>query len=339
MISRDAFFEQMATLNDMSPPKALRVVALILIAGIVMAAALLWFVPWRQTAFGIGVIQTDNPNQRAQSISALVGGQVKTWHVREGQKMAAGEPILTLTDGDPALIERLENQINAANRRREAQSAALSAEQNNLERQQRLLDEGLTSQRNVESAVVAIENIKTEIAKIDGDLNRLAVERARLSLQTKVAPEDGFITNLRGSGGSTYFKAGEVIADFIPTNITRSAVISVSGLDAPLIKKGRIVTLQFEGWPALLFSGWPGLSRGTFTGVVNFVEPRANVHGRFNVWIQPDPLGAAWPSEQEVRLGSRVQGWVLLEEVRLGYELWRQLNNFPANRKPEQLPQ
>ena len=30
-----------------------------------------------------------------------------------------------------------------------------------------------------------------------------------------------------------------------------------------------------------------------------------------------------------LRLGGKVRGWVLLNEVRLGYEIWRQLNYFP----------
>jgi hypothetical protein len=68
---------------------------------------------------------------------------------------------------------------------------------------------------------------------------------------------------------------------------------------------------------------------GTFGGVVEFIEPIANNQGQFRVWVKEDPRDDAWPSAQYVRLGSRVRGWVLLDEVRLGYELWRQLNNFP----------
>ncbi|MEC7359439.1 MAG: hypothetical protein VX914_05515, partial [Pseudomonadota bacterium] len=49
----------------------------------------------------------------------------------------------------------------------------------------------------------------------------------------------------------------------------------------------------------------------------------------FNVWIKPDESDIPWPAESSARLGSRVKAWVLLEEVRLGYEMWRQLNNFP----------
>jgi hypothetical protein len=32
-----------------------------------------------------------------------------------------------------------------------------------------------------------------------------------------------------------------------------------------------------------------------------------------------------------VRFGSKARAWVLLDEVSVGYELWRQMNNFPPN--------
>ncbi|WP_438907672.1 hypothetical protein, partial [Bacillus licheniformis] len=37
----------------------------------------------------------------------------------------------------------------------------------------------------------------------------------------------------------------------------------------------------------------------------------------------------AWPERNFVRLGGKVHGWVQGETVTVGYELWRQLNDFP----------
>ncbi|MFM9068837.1 MAG: hemolysin D, partial [Planctomycetota bacterium] len=36
------------------------------------------------------------------------------------------------------------------------------------------------------------------------------------------------------------------------------------------------------------------------------------------------------PEAKLLRQGVRANGWVLLNEVSLGYEIWRQLNGFPA---------
>jgi len=47
---------------------------------------------------------------------------------------------------------------------------------------------------------------------------------------------------------------------------------------------------------------------------------------------------AAWPDGRWLRQGTRANGWVMLEEVRLGYELWRQMNGFPpATHEPPAL--
>ena len=152
---------------------------------------------------------------------------------------------------------------------------------------------------------------------------------SRQSIQTKVAPVDGTIIRLYSGGVSTFVKAGAVLGQFIPLNAKRSIRITVTGLDAPLVKKGAKARLQFEGWPVFQFSGWPGSSIGTFGGEVVYVEPVASTAGTFQVWIMPDADDVPWPKESATRLGSRVKAWVLLEEVKLGYELWRQLNNFP----------
>ena len=62
----------------------------------------------------------------------------------------------------------------------------------------------------------------------------------------------------------------------------------------------------------------------------------ADATGAFQVWIKPDESEMPWPEENIARLGSRVKAWILLEEVRLGYELWRQLNNFPPQKPATQ---
>ncbi len=41
------------------------------------------------------------------------------------------------------------------------------------------------------------------------------------------------------------------------------------------------------------------------------------------------PGKPAWPGRRFVRLGGKVHGWVQGETVTVGYELWRQLNDFP----------
>jgi len=57
----------------------------------------------------------------------------------------------------------------------------------------------------------------------------------------------------------------------------------------------------------------------------------ASVNGHFRIIVGQDPDDLPWPDEHFVRLGAAARGWVLLDTVRVGYEIWRRLNNFPPN--------
>ena len=105
------FMSKMKTLSQQTVPTWYRKVAYMLFLLIAVTAAILYFAPWQQTAYGTGTVSTLNPADRAQPISALVPGQIKTWHVREGQKVKEGDPIVTLVDTDKALVERLQAQV------------------------------------------------------------------------------------------------------------------------------------------------------------------------------------------------------------------------------------
>jgi hypothetical protein len=108
--------------------------------------------------------------------------------------------------------------------------------------------------------------------------------------------------------------------------------LQIDGNDLPLVQKGDRARLQFEGWPAAQFVGWPSVAVGTFGGRVYLVDPTANDRGQFRILVAPDLDEPAWPDEQYLRQGVRAQGWVLLNQVSIGWELWRQLNGFPPVR-------
>lgn len=323
------YLSSLDSVNRIQIPQADKIIVRLLILFIVAALLLLNFTPWIQTAYGTGTVSSLSPENRIQAISALVEGQIKQWHVKEGDRIRAGDPIVTLIDTDQSLIVRLNAQIEAIGVQQAANESAIRTTKLNLARQKRLLQQGLVSQRDVEQVQVKLDDLSARAAKSIAELNKLKVSQARQSIQTKTAPTDGTIVRLLSAGNSTHVKSGQALASFIPDEVERSVVITVNGLDAPLVKEGRKVRLQFDGWPVFQFSGWPSTAVGTFGGVVEFVEPIADQHGRFKVWVKEDASEQTWPSSHYARLGSRVRGWILLEEVKLGYELWRQLNNFP----------
>ncbi len=160
-------------------------------------------------------------------------------------------------------------------------------------------------------------------------LNQMEVRLARQQAQTLRAPRDGTITRIIAANIATLVNQGEPLATFVPKDSEPAVELYVRGIDIPLIYPGRKVRLEFEGWPAVQFSGWPSAAVGTFGGVVQVVDPSVTPTGQFRVLVVPDPDDMPWPDQQFLRYGARAKGWVLLDEVKVGFELWRQLNNFP----------
>jgi len=132
---------------------------------------------------------------------------------------------------------------------------------------------------------------------------------------------------------SVLVKQGDVLAVLVPDTNSRAAALWLDGNDIPLIKKGQHVRLQFEGWPAIQFSGWPSVAIGTFGGRVELIDPTDNGRGMFRILVVPDKPNS-WPGPKYLRQGVRVNGWVLLNRVRLWFELWRRFNGFPPTIEP-----
>ncbi len=164
--------------------------------------------------------------------------------------------------------------------------------------------------------------IRAKIADLEGDL------RAQ-NTQLVSAPRDGRVFRLSVNTESSIVRGGEVLLQIVPLTSQPAVELWVRGVDAPLIEPGRKVRLQFEGWPAVQFVGWPSVAVGTFGGVVSLVDPTDSGNGRFRTLVVPDSDDAPWPNDRWLRQGVRAKGWVLLDKVRLWYELWRQLNAFP----------
>jgi len=329
------FMGEMKTLQRLKVPKTHKTIIWLVVTLVVAAVLLLTFTPWVQTAYGTGSVNSPDPLYRIQPISALLNGQIETWHVREGDNVVKGQPIVTLVDVDSDRLEKLRSQQVAANQRYVSNKLSVQNALSNLSRQRKLLQEGLVSQKEVEAVEIALEKLKAEASKTEEDLDTLKMTLARQETRTKYAPMDGTVVRLQSGGSATYVTAASVLGWFVPANVERQISIKINGLDAALATKGKKVRIQFEGWPTFQFSGWPGMSVGTFEGVVSFVEPVADQFGLFTVWVAPVNTTVPWPDHESARLGSRVRAWILLEEVRLGYELWRQLNNFPPVRVQE----
>jgi multidrug resistance efflux pump len=174
-----------------------------------------------------------------------------------------------------------------------------------------------------------------ELAKTEKELREMERKVATQSNQWLTSPLDGYVVQIAPNFGSAILKEGDPICTIVPDTSDRAVQIWVSGNDAPLVKPGHAVRLQFEGWPAVQFSGWPSVAVGTFGGQVVSVDATDDGRGRFRVLVQPDPSDNPWPEDRYLRQGVRANGWVLLEIVPLWWEVWRQLNGFPPALTPD----
>jgi RND family efflux transporter MFP subunit len=317
------------TLASLRPPRVTVAIAWMLVVGIAATVFILFAVPWVQTAQGRGQVVSLDPQDRAQDVTALVPGRVERWYVQDGQQVNRGDPIAQIVDLDPNLLSRL-----AAERAQvEAEIASVrqsqAVAQLDVDRTRQLFSEGLASRRDYEQAQIKVADSGAKLAESRAKLNRIEVQLKRQSAQLVRAPRDGRIQNLNAAAAGGLVSAGTVLAVVAPERVERAVELMIDGRDVPLLRAGRPVRLEFEGWPAIQFSGWPSVAYGFFDGRVRTIDPNASTQGLFRILVEPMPGKPAWPDRRFVRLGGKVQGWVQGETVTVGYELWRQLNDFP----------
>ena len=170
-----------------------------------------------------------------------------------------------------------------------------------------------------------------EVSEGEGDAARLrgsvATFEARTELYTIEAPQSGTVVQAVRAGVGEQLKQGDAVVTIMPDEPRQAVALQVTATDVPLLAPGRKVRLQFDGWPAVQFSGWPAVAVGTFGGEIVVVDQVSSADGRYRVLVQPDPQDEPWP--RELRQGSGVMGWAMLDEVSLAQELWRRVNGFP----------
>jgi multidrug efflux pump subunit AcrA (membrane-fusion protein) len=212
----------------------------------------------------------------------------------------------------------------------ERATATLSAAKNErISLESELLRVDADSQSRIDEAWGSHASANSDVAKALAEMTKVEVRLARQSTQRVTAPIDGTIFRVVARQSGELLKSGDVIGVLVPQTINNVVELLMDGNDVPLISAGRPVRLQFEGWPALQFSGWPSVAVGTFGGKVLLVDSTDNGQGKFRVLVEADPSDGQWPGQNYLRQGVRANGWVLLNQVPLGYELWRQFNGFP----------
>lgn len=176
-------------------------------------------------------------------------------------------------------------------------------------------------------------NTLADMADTQADLFKLRNELSNMEIRSQqyhiLAPQAGFVVKATQAGIGETIKEGDPVCTIMPQSTDIAVEMHVKAMDVPLISKGRRVRIEFDGFPALQFSGWPSISVGTFGGTVEVIDYVNTKPGEFRILVVPDKTDTPWP--KQLRMGSGIKGWVMLDDVRVWFELWRQLNGFPPS--------
>lgn len=214
-----------------------------------------------------------------------------------------------------------------------AEAAVLTSDSLVLQAEAAGLSAVATARRDLHGAKQNLFSVERELREIETRVERYKARFVK-------APCDGVVHRVAantGAGGQ-FVKEGDDLVEIVPDTNDRVVELLIDGVDAPLIAahmdrtgRGPHVRLQFEGWPGVQFAGWPSVAVGTFGGRVRQIDPTDDGKGRFRILVEPEEVfdGDRWPEGLYLRQGNQAVGWVFLNRVTLGYELWRQLNGFP----------
>lgn len=291
------------------------------------------FSPWIAFTVGRGQITAINPNERVQTITAPLGGFIKTWHIKEGDRVTEGQLIADLVDNDPSFLVRLETEKNAAKTGLASAQLMMDTAKIDLERQKKLFEQNLSSRKDYEKAKIEYSKLSVEHSKNLATLTKSETQLSRQATQRIMAPRNGTITRIIPGERGMLIKAGNPIAIFAPDVKTPAVELWVDGNDASMLIPGQMAELQFEGWPAIQIAGWPSIAIGTFKGKVHLIDQASSHDGKFRVLLVPS---SEWPSQKILRLGVHAKGYIKLNDSFVFKEIWRQLNGFPPVLDPIQ---
>ncbi|MEM6803351.1 MAG: HlyD family efflux transporter periplasmic adaptor subunit [Bacteroidota bacterium] len=159
--------------------------------------------------------------------------------------------------------------------------------------------------------------------------NQYTNYQLRRGLYYITSPQTGYITKAIQSGIGETIKSGEEMVSIMPAKYDLAVEMYIKPIDLPLLTKGQEVRIEFDGWPAIVFSGWPNTSYGTYGGKVFAIDNFISESGMYRILVSPDPNDHPWPDA--LRVGAGTQSMILLNEVPVWYELWRQINDFPPD--------
>jgi multidrug resistance efflux pump len=235
--------------------------------------------------------------------------------------------LISLTEYERRKLKVQETQaymVSAENKLMASRQEYMNANIELSSLQAEYLDKISKAESELNAALSYFYQTEAEISKMNNEYANLSI---RSNFYFVTAPQSGYIVKASVSGVGEIVKEGQSICTIMPSDPEMAAEVFVKPMDIVLLQIGNKVRLQFDGWPVIFFSGWPNASFGTFSGIVSVID-YIDTDGKYRVLITPDTSDSKpWPPL--LKVGTGVKSWMLLKDVPIWYELWRQFNGFP----------
>lgn len=268
---------------------------------------------------------------KVQSDSVELVAVSKDYQVAKGQNERAAEMyqkgVISLVEFERRQLKEQETaskRLGVENKLLAARNEQLNAmiELNNLRNEYG--EKIAKSQSDRFSTQSELYDAEGGMAKLESQYASYAV---RSGFYAVLAPQDCYIVKALTPGIGETVKEGEAVVSIMPAHAHLAVEVFVRPMDLPLLDTGVNVRFIFDGWPAFVFSGWPNMSTGTFGGKIFAIDRVTSKENKYRLLVAPNPGERPWPDI--LRPGSGAQGMILLKNVPIWYELWRQLNGFP----------
>ena len=269
-------------------------------------------------------VKSDSIDYEAAQVQFQIAGQ----RLKRMEQLYQ-DGLKSLTDLEQRKLEVQKTQadmISAENQLLTSQNEVINAKVELTSIQAQYRDEIAKAESEKYTAMSNMYDAEAVVTKLQNQYMNYSV---RSGLYYITSPQDGYITKAIQSGLGETLKEGEEIVSIMPAKYELAVAMYIKPLDLPLIKKGQHVRIQFDGWPAIVFSGWPNTSYGTYGGVVVAIDNFISSNGKYRMLLAPDPNDHAWPSA--LRVGAGTDNMILLKDVPIWYEIWRQINGFPPD--------
>lgn len=274
-------------------------------------------------------VTIDSANYQAAQLNLTIAQRQFKSYDNLFQANADGDiPLISRTDWEKRRQKLQETEakvVSAQNKYALAQNELVNAQIQLSSLEAEYADKIAKAQSDLNSTQASLADKEESYAKLKNYYSNISIRNQQYYV---LAPQDGYVVQTLKSGVGEILKESQAVCTIQPSTPQVAAEVYINAMDVPLISIGRHVRLEFDGWPALQVTGWPSVAVGTFGGTISVIDFVDSKDGRYRILVTPAE-NEPWPDQ--LRVGSGVYGWVMLDDVPIWYEIWRQLNGFPPS--------